>query len=474
MSRRSKGMGQADATAGKTTALIVMTMSSFLTPLALAAVNVALPSIGKEFSMDAISLGWVATAYLLSAAIFIVPAGRLADIHGRKKIFLLGLSIFTIGSFLVGIAMNPTTIILFRVIQGIGGSTLFGISVAILSSVFPPGERGRVLGIVTAAVYLGLSGGPFVGGILTHHLGWRSIFFLNVPFGVIMASSIMWKLKGEWAGARGEKFDLVGSCIYSLMLLGIMYGFSHLPSLSGFLLVAAGAAGVAAFVWWEGRTKSPVLDLGLFRSNRVFAFSNAATLVHYSATFTVSFLLSLYLQYIKGLSPQDAGFVLVSQPIVQAAFSPLAGRVSDRVEPRIVASTGMAITALGLFFLAVLTQADTPLPFIIMSQAVLGFGFAFFSSPNTNAIMGAVESRFYGVASSVVATMRVLGQMFSMGIAMLIFTILIGRVEIIPAYYPQLAKAVRVAFTLSGLLCVLGVFASLSRGKPFPASITSE
>ena len=459
-------MGQSDATAGKTTALIVMTMASFLTPLALAAVNVALPSIGKEFSMDAISLGWVATAYLLSAAVFIVPAGRLADIYGRKKVFLIGITIFTTASFFMGIAGSPFMIIFFRVIQGIGGSTLFGISVAILSSVFPPGERGKVLGIVTAAVYLGLSGGPFVGGILTQHLGWRSVFLLNVPFGIIMASSTMWKLKGEWAGARGEKFDLVGSCIYSLMLLAVMYGFSHLPGLPGFLLVALGIVGIVAFVRWEERTDNPVLEIGLFKSNRVFAFSNAATLVHYSATFTVAFLLSFYLQYIKGLSAQNAGFVLVSQPIVQAAFSPLAGRVSDRIEPRIVASAGMAITALGLFLLAVLAKDGMPLVFIVMSQAVLGFGFAFFSSPNTNAIMGSVDDRFYGVASSVVATMRVVGQMFSMGVAMLIFTVLIGRVEITPLYYPQLEKAVRVAFTLSGLLCVAGVYASLCGGRP--------
>jgi EmrB/QacA subfamily drug resistance transporter len=467
-------MDQRDGGAGRTTALIVMTMSSFLTPLAMSAVNVALPSMGKEYSMDAVSLGWVATAYLLSAAIFIVPVGRLSDIHGRKKVFLIGLSVFTAASFCIGIANSPAMVILFRVVQGIGGSTLFGVSVAILSSVFPPNERGKVLGIVTAAVYLGLSCGPFVGGVLTQHLGWRSIFFLNVPFGIVMAGSTVWKLKGEWAGARGEKFDVIGSCIYSLMLLAIMYGFSHLPTFLGFLLVAVGVAGIAAFVYWEERTKNPVLEIGLFRSNRVFALSNTATLVHYSATFTVSFLLSLYLQYIKGLSAQTTGFVLVSQPIVQAAFSPLAGRVSDRVEPRIVASAGMAITALGLFFLAVLTQAATPLPFIIMSQVILGFGFAFFSSPNTNAIMGAVESRFYGIASSVVATMRVLGQMFSMGIAMLIFTVLIGRVEIVPAYYPQLVKSVRVAFTLSGMLCVAGVFASFARGRPRSVSIASE
>jgi len=463
-----------DGKADRTTALIVMTMSSFLTPLALAAVNVALPSIGKEFSMDALSLGWVATAYLLSAAIFIVPAGRLADIYGRKKVFLIGLIVFTVASFFMGIAGSPVMVILFRVVQGMGGAALFGISVAILSSIFPPNERGKVLGIMTAAVYLGLSCGPFVGGVLTQHLGWRSIFFLNVPFGVLMAGSIVWKLKGEWYGARGESFDIAGSCIYCLMLLSIMYGFSHLPTAVGFLLVAVGIAGIAAFVYWEERTKYPVLEIGLFKSNRVFALSSTATLVHYSATFTVSFLLSFYLQYIKGLSAQTTGLVLISQPIVQAAFSPLAGRVSDRVEPRLVASVGMAITSMGLFFLAVLTRNGTQLLSIIVSQAILGFGFALFSSPNTNAIMGAVENRFYGVASSVVATMRLVGQMFSMGIAIVIFTILMGKVEITPAYYPQLAKSIRLAFTLSGLLCLGGVFASLARGKPQSSSTASE
>ncbi|MCX5804972.1 MAG: MFS transporter [Proteobacteria bacterium] len=457
-------MDKPDNTAGRTTALIITAMSAFLTPLSLATVNVALPSIGKEFSMNAISLSWVAMAYIVAAAIFLVPFGRLADIYGMKRVFLIGTCIFTLSSFFMGITGTPLMLIIFRVVQGIGAAMLFGTGVAILSHVFPLEERGRVLGINVASVYLGLSFGPFIGGILTQHLGWRSIFFLNVPLGIMIIVSTLWKLKGDWADSRGEKFDFIGSCIYSAMIFAIMYGFSHLTSASGIVIIVAGFAGAVFFVYREGKITTPILDIDLFKSNRAFALSNIAALINYSATFAVGFLLSLYLQYIKGLSPQAAGFVLVSQPIVMAAFSPLAGRVSDKVEPRIVASVGMALSALGLFLFVFITDT-TPLWFIIMSLVILGFGFAFFSSPNVNAIMSSVERRFYGIASSVLSTMRLLGQTFSMSIVMLIFLLYIGKVEILPAHYPYFLKSVRAAFIFFGVLCIAGIFASLSRGK---------
>ncbi|MEI6152741.1 MAG: MFS transporter [Deltaproteobacteria bacterium] len=444
--------------------LIATTLSSFLTPLALSTVNVALPSIGREFSMNALMLSWIATAYILSAAIFLLPFGKVADMYGRKKIFIYGTCVFTISSLLMGVSKTPEILIGCRVLQGIGGAMIFGTGIAILTSVFPAGERGKVLGINVAAVYLGLSFGPFLGGILTQHLGWRSIFFLNVPFGAIIMVFSIWKVKGEWAEARGETFDAVGSLIYSIMLLCIMYGFSSLPGRIGFVLICAGAAGICAFVFWESRAKNPILNISLLRTNRAFTLSNMAALIHYSATFAVGFLLSFYLQHIKGLSPQGAGVILVSQPIVQALISPIAGRISDRIEPRIVASLGMGITATGLFLLVFL-DTNTTIAFIVSSLCILGFGFALFSSPNTNAIMSSVESRLYGVASSMLATMRLLGQMFSMGISMLIFATYIGRVEITPVFYPHLLRSIQTAFLIFGFLCIVGIFASLTRGN---------
>jgi len=414
--------------------------------------------------MDAILLGWVATAYLLAAAMFLVPLGRIADIYGRKRIFTYGMITYTAASLLSAISTSAAMLISFRVLQGIGGAMIFSTGVAILTSVFPPEERGRVLGINVAAVYAGLSLGPFVGGLLTQYLGWRSIFWANVPLGLLIIALIFWKLKGEWAEAKGEKFDIAGSIIYSLMLIAIMYGFTMLPELPGAGLILAGGLGIVAFVKWETKVKSPVLDVRLFRNNTVFALSNLAAFINYSATFAVSFLLSLYLQYIKGLTPQIAGLVLVAAPVVQAIFSPFAGRLSDKIEPRIVASLGMGLTVIGLIFFIFLGNT-TSLWFIIAGLIILGFGFALFSSPNTNAVMSSVEKRSYGVASATLATMRQIGMMFSMGMVMLIFAIYLGRVQITPEYYAPFLSSLNTAFIIFTVLCFGGIFASLARGK---------
>ncbi|MGQ9625907.1 MAG: MFS transporter [Anaerolineae bacterium] len=447
----------------QTAALLIATLGSFLTPFMGSSINIALPSIGKEFSMDAILLNWVATSYILAAAMFLVPFGKLADINGRKKIFIYGMLTYTLASFLCVISTSAIFFICFRILQGIGGAMIFGTAVAILTSVFPAGERGKALGINVASTYFGLSLGPVLGGFMTQHLGWRSIFFVNVPLGLIVIALIFWKLKGEWAEAEGEKFDFIGSAIYSFSLVAIMYGFSLLPAMSGAWLILAGALGILSFIRWEIGAESPVLNVNLFKNNKVFTFSNLAALINYSATFAVGFLLSLYLQYIKVLSPRDAGLILVSQPIVMAVLSPFAGRLSDRIEPRVIASAGMALTVLGLSLLTLLNE-NTALEFIMASLILLGFGFALFSSPNTNAVMSSVEKRFYGVASATLGTMRLTGQMFSMGIAMLIFAIYIGKVQITPEYYPNFLTSVKTAFIIFAALCFGGIFASLARG----------
>ena len=457
-------LNNANSIANKRVALVVATLSSFLTPFMGSSINIALPSIGKEFLMNAVLLSWVATSYLLSAAMFLVPFGKVADIHGRKKIFTYGILLYTLSSFLSAVSTSTITLICFRILQGIGSAMIFGTGVAILTSVFPVGERGKALGINVAAVYLGLSLGPFFGGFLTQNFGWRSIFLANVPLGVIIIIFVFWKLKEEWAEAKGEEFDFIGAIIYSLSLVAIIYGFSLLPAMSGAWLVLIGAFLLWTFVGWEIKAKSPILDINLFRNNTIFAFSNLAALINYSATFAVSFLLSLYLQYVKGLSPQDTGLILVSQPVVMAIFSPFAGRLSDRVEPRIIASAGMALTVASLLLFTFLNEG-TALKFVVTSLILLGFGLALFSSPNTNAVMSSVESRFYGVASATLATMRLTGQMLSMGIAMLTFAIYIGKVPITPRYHSFFLTSIKIAFLIFSALCFGGIFASLARGK---------
>jgi EmrB/QacA subfamily drug resistance transporter len=447
--------------------LFVSTLAAFLTPFDGSSVNIALPSIGKEFSMDAIALGWVSTAYLLASAMFLVPFGRLADINGRKRVFVCGILVFTAASFSMVLCRSGTMLICFRVLQGIGAAMIFGTGTALITSIFPGQERGKALGINVAAVYLGLSVGPFLGGFLTLHFGWRSIFLVNVPLGLTVVALVSFKLTGEWAEAKGEKFDLTGSIIYCVGLIAVMYGFSsfaRFPGIVSIALILIGVLGILLFIGWETKVKSPVVDINLFRGNRAFALSNLAALINYSVTFAVTFFLSLYLQYIKKLNPQSAGSVLVFQPAMMVVCSPFAGRVSDRIEPRIVASMGMAVTAVALFLLAFL-HADTVLNVIVANLILLGLGFALFSSPNTNAVMSSVEKRFYGVASGTLGTMRLTGQMFSMGIAILILAVHLGHTQITPEYYPVFLTSMRSAFIFFSLLCFGGVFASLSRGK---------
>jgi len=453
--------------AAKLSALIIASISSFLTPFMISSVNIALPAIGKEFKSDAVLLSWVATSYLLAAAVSLVPFGKLADIYGRKKVFLSGQIIVTVTSLLAAISMSAPMLIIFRIFQGVGGAMIFATGIAILTSVYPPHERGRVLGIAVAAVYIGLSCGPFFGGWLTQHFSWRSIFFINIPLGLSIIWLVLWKLKGEWSGAQGDKFDLTGSVIYGAAIVAIMYGITIIPDLASIWIILAGILALAGFVKWETKVRYPVFEVSLFIENRTFAFSCLAALINYSATFAVAFLLSLYLQYIKGLSPQGAGVVLIAQPIVMAVFSPLAGKLSDRIEPRMIASLGMALTTLGLILLALITH-NTTLLYIVVSLMVLGFGFALFSSPNMNAIMSSVAKKYYGIASGSVGTMRVLGQMLSMGIATLVFALFIGRAEILPELYPALIKSIKIAFIIFSGLCAAGIFFSLSRGDLRP------
>lgn len=460
----AENVAPATTITNRTLVLIVVVLASFLTPFDVSAVNLALPSIGGEFAMDAVTLAWVATAYLLTLAIFLVPFGRLADIHGRKRLFVYGAIVFTIASLLISRSFSSATVIAFRALQGFGASMMTGTGVAILTSVYPKGEKGKAIGISVAAVYLGLSAGPFLGGILTQYLGWRSIFYINIPLGILIAAVSITRLKGEWAEAKGERFDVVGSIVYGVALFTLVYGLTQVPALNSYVLIVFGAAASVVFVLWELRSRFPVLHVGLLVRNRPFAFSNLAALINYSATFAVTLLMSIYLQSIRGLAPLAAGTILISQPLVQAVISPAAGRLSDRIEPRIVASIGMGFTTIGLAPFVFLTQS-TPLLIVVASLAVLGVGFGLFSSPNTNAVMSSVESRFYGVASGTVATMRTIGQVVSLALVELIFALIIGQAAITPDSSALFLQSSQLAFSLFTVLCFFGILASLARGK---------
>ncbi len=444
--------------------LIISITGAFLAPFMASALNIALPSIQKDFSANAVTMTWIATAYLLSSSVFLVPMGKIADIYGRARIYRLGIIIFTFVALACALVPSIELLIALRIVQGLAGAMVMTTGMALLTSVFPPQERGKALGLNVSAVYIGLSVGPFVGGILTQSFGWHSIFVLTAVMGVLVSFLTIRYLKTEFADAKDDKLDIPGSIIYALALVALVYGLSLLPGAMGIILIAVSIPGFVLFIKRQLSISNPVFDVRLFKNNRVFAFSNLAALINYCGPTAVTFLLSLYLQYIKALTPQQAGLVIIVQPIVMALLSPYAGRLSDKKEPAIIASIGMTATAAGLFMLSFLTL-DTSLPFIIGALTVLGFGFALFSSPNTNAIMSTVERRYYGIASASVATMRLLGQMFSMAVATLAISIFIGNKPIIAANYPAFMTSIHIAFLIFTCLCTAGIFLSLYRGK---------
>jgi len=446
-------------------ALIAATLASFLTPFTSSSLNLAIPTIGAEFKADALSLNWVVSAFLLTSAAFLLPFGRLADLYGRKKIFLAGISSYTLFSLLSALAPNLLSLIAFRALQGISSAMIFGTAVAILTSVFPPQERGRVLGINAASVYTGLTLGPFLGGFLTHHFGWRSIFLVTFLIGVTTLTLAGTKLKSEWVGNREEKFDVVGSFLSVLSLGALIYGASGLSSGSIYVvLLFIGITGIIIFVWYERSISYPLLNLKLFISNRPFAFSNLAALINYSATFGSGFLLSLYLQVVKGLDPQLAGSILLVQSLMQVILSPVAGYLSDKIEPRLVASTGMALTCLGLFTLAFL-GAYSSLIAVVANLVLLGIGFGLFSSPNTNAVMSSVSKTYYGIASSTLGTMRLVGQALSMAVVALIFSFYFKGTPITPETSALLLTSNHISFLTFAVLSAGGILASLARGE---------
>ncbi len=444
--------------------LIVVAAVQFLAPFMMSAVGVALPTIGRFYNASAVSLGLVEMVYVLALALFLLPMGRIADIYGRKKIFITGVALFALATALLPFAKTIEMFIYLRFLQGAGASLNISTSIAILSAVVPKERRGRAMGIIVACVYLGLSAGPTMAGMVIAYLGWQWIFFCAVPVALVALCLTILFLKGEWREAAGASFDYVGTLIYMASLFCLVVGVSHLKDLHGATLLAVlGCAGLVGFAFFEYHQASPIMDMRLIVRNRVLAFSNLATWINYAASFGLTFFFSLYLQVVKGMSPQTTGLLLIIQPGIQAILSPLAGVMADKYSSAKIATTGMIICSIGLALAAFINSSAGPL-FVVLVLSIMGVGFALFASPNMTIIMGSVEPRHYGIASSLVATMRTIGMLSAMTIVTLLLSVFMGQAEVGTTTIPEYIQTMHTGFIVFAFLSTLGIACSMVRG----------
>jgi len=443
--------------------VVIVMISAFVTPFNSNAINIAIPSIANELGGSQYWLNLVVSAFLIPCAAFLLPFGRFADQYGRKRIFLIGTCVFSAAS--LGCSLSPSllALVLFRALQGIGSAMVFGTSTAILSSAVPPQSRGKMLGLVSSSTYVGLSAGPVLGGFLTNVFTWRGIFYFNVLLTLIILVLALWKMRGEWKGTAA-KIDSLGSVLCVAAQILIIFGLGDLTA--GYLFRICFAAGViilVVFILYERKRKDPLVPIETIAKNRLFVFSNLATLINYSATFALSFVYSLYLQIALGIDIATCGLIMLVQPVLMAVLSPLTGSLSDRVRPTILASMGMGIMTVGVFCFIFLTL-NTPIFLFILNLAFIGVGFALFASPNTNAVMGSVDTTLYGVASSLMSNMRMLGQSISMAIVSLITSVIIRETLIGSAeYVGKLMTSMRIILIVFAVLCGVGIFTSLAR-----------
>ncbi len=389
-------------------------------PLDGSIVNVALPVMGPDLHLSFTAAVWVSAAFLLTSAVLLIPAGRIADQRGRVRYYLLGIAVFTLASVLCAISMNGSWLIVSRIIQGGGAAFVGATSAAIVTAVFPPSERGRALGINVMAVYIGLTVGPPLGGFIVDTVGWRWIFLINVPIGIVV---LLWGWSMLPRSERLEnapRLDVAGSVLLGVFLVCLLvpltfsveWGWAS-PATIALLVVSAAA--FVVFLIVERRVESPILDLDLVLKNRLFAAANTAALLNYMALYGIGLLTAIYLELVQNRSAGLTGALLLSQPLLMAVLSPFAGRLSDRIGSRVLATGGMVTIAAGMVLLALMADS-APLWHVALFLGIVGLGMSAFSAPNTSAVMGSVRRDQLSQASAFLSTMRTSGQALSVAL----------------------------------------------------------
>ena len=439
--------------------LLVCSILCFFTVFAVNAIVVVIPTIAIEFQMSNIVQNWITIIFFLVVAVLSVPAGQISGKYGLKKVTIISVILFIIISVINVLVTSSQQFLACRFVLGIALSFINVTSMAMVVSAFNEKERGKALGVNITAVFVGLSLSPVLGGIFNYHFGWRFVVLFNVPFLVVILILLLTKIDDEWITFPNIPIDLKGSLFYGLGMVLFIYGFTILNELSGIILTVLGILILLIFGFIELKQDYPVFDMRLFK-NRQFLSSNFAALSAYLATFAVTTIINYHLQYIKGFDSQTTGIILLIAPLCQVIIAPIAGRLSDKYVPQILAGIGMALGTVSLILFSFL-NFNTSLEFLLISMVIYGVGFGLFSPPNTNVIMSSVPPQDTSVASAAVSTMRTIGQVMSLGILTLVFAFIMGNVPIIEKYYPLLIQSCQITCLICVMLCIISVFASV-------------
>jgi EmrB/QacA subfamily drug resistance transporter len=453
------------APAPKWGVLFAVGVGTFMSAMGGSAVYMILPVVARAFGADVAAVEWVLTVHLLVVSTMLLSFGRLGDLRGHRRVYVSGFVLLLIASGLCGLAPTTTVLIAARAAQALGSAMIFANGPAILTRSFPASQRGRALGMQAGMTYLGLTAGPSLGGWFAALWGWRAIFFLNLPVGLVAIALTLRFVPEDVPPERREPFDLLGAALFTLGLGALLialnrghdWGWHSAGILGAFLLAVVLLAAFVAVERWQS---APMLDLDLFR-RRAFSAAVASAVLNYICVNSVIFLLPFYLMDGRGLGPARAGVVLTTQPIVMAIVAPVSGALSDRIGSRALATVGMTILAAGLFFLSRLGPAS-PLPYVALALVLTGLGTGIFGSPNNNTLMGSAPRHRQGIAGGVLACARSTGMVLGVGLAAAVFTTVLAHAPQ-SATVPPIFSAIDRALLVAAVMALLGIVTSAVR-----------
>lgn len=460
----------APKTSQKWWVLLAVGIGTFMTALDTSVVNTILPVISKSLSTEISSVEWIITIYLLVLSGLLLSFGRLGDLRGHKFVYIFGFVVFLISSVLCGLAPNVIILVLFRAAQALGAAMLSANSPALLTKNFPATQRGEALGLQATMTYMGLTVGPSLGGWLATQFGWRLVFYINLPVGLIAIWLSLQSIPNDSATKLEERFDIPGALVFifglSAILLALNQGYRWgWTSISVLGLISVSLLLLGIFIFLERRVGNPMLDLTLFK-NRSFTLASMSAVLNYLGVFSVIFLMPFYLIQGRNLNAAQAGLLLTAQPIIMAIIAPISGTVSDRIGTRLPSAFGMVILSIGIFLLSRLDGFSTNQQ-ILLSLAVVGLGTGIFISPNNSALMGAAPRRRQGIAAGVLATSRNFGMVLGVGLAGAIFTTVLARgapgVAAGETGNPLLFDAIQVSFWVAAAVTMFGAMTSAFR-----------